>query len=58
MATQSRAIIQEVANVCWYMRGGLSWTEAWNLSPREKEAINKTIKDNIENTEKSGLALL
>lgn len=54
MATQSRAITQEVADICWYMRGGVTWDQAWRLTLEDKKAISKTIKNNIERAEKSG----
>jgi hypothetical protein len=37
------------------MRGGLSFAEAMNLSPDEREIINNIVKDNLETTKKSGL---
>jgi hypothetical protein len=37
------------------MRGGLSYTEALQLSQGERSAIGKIIKDNLETTKKSGL---
>jgi len=58
MATQSRAMIKEVADICWYMRGGITWIEAWQLTHAERREIAQTIKENIERTEKTGLALL
>ncbi len=54
LATQSRAITQEVADLCWYMRGSVTWDQAWRLTFNEKQAIAKTIKNNIERAEKSG----
>lgn len=39
----------------WYMRGGLSFAEAMNLSVDEREIIAEIVKDNIETTKKSGL---
>jgi hypothetical protein len=39
----------------WWMRGGLSYSDALNLSFEEKQAVNEIIKDNIENTKKSGM---
>lgn len=36
------------------MRGGLTWQEALNLSPDEREIVGKLIKDNLETTKKTG----
>ena len=37
------------------MRGGLSFAEAMNLSPDEREIISEIVKDNFETVKKSGL---
>ena len=39
----------------WYMRGGLSFAEAMNLSPDERNIINQIIKENLEVIKKTGL---
>ena len=39
----------------WYMRGGISYDHALQLSVGERKLINKLIKDNLETTKKSGL---
>ena len=58
MATDRRAIRKEVVDICWYMRGGITWEEAWQLNQDDKVEIHKLIKDNIERTEKFGMPLL
>jgi hypothetical protein len=55
---ESKAIRKEALKFAWYMRGGISYNEAMALSSGEREIISKIIKENIEATEKSGLALL
>lgn len=55
---ETRAITKEVVDICWYMRGSITWDQAWRLTARQKEIISKLIKDNIERTEKHGIALL
>lgn len=47
-----------IYEICWYMRGGISATEAWNLSVEDRDIINDIIKQNFENTKESGLPLL
>jgi hypothetical protein len=37
------------------MRGGLSFAEAMNLSPDERDIISDIVKENFETTKKSGL---
>ena len=53
---------KEVANIksdllkmTWYMRGGLSYEEAMNLSQSERSIIGDIIKENLETTKKSRL---
>ena len=49
------SIRSEVLKLCWYMRGGLTYTEGMNLSSNERDAIGKIVKENLETTKKSGL---
>ncbi len=58
LSFESRAIEKEVTDICWYMRGSISWDQAWRLSYRHREVIIKRIKDNIQTTEKTGLPLI
>jgi len=51
----SRAIKEEALKMTWFMRGGISYSDAMMLSVREKEIIAKIIKDNMETTKESGL---
>ena len=39
----------------WYMRGGLSYEQALQLSASEREIVSNLIKENMETTKKSGL---
>ncbi len=48
-------IRSEVLKLCWYMRGGLTYSEGMNLSSQEREIINAIVKENLETTKKSGL---
>ena len=48
-------IRQEALQLSWYMRGGLSYEHALQLSVGERKLINKLIKENLETTKKSGL---
>lgn len=58
MATNSKAIIKEVAEICWYMRGSVTWDEAMRLTHTEKEVISNFIKENIQRGEKAGVPLI
>jgi hypothetical protein len=46
---------QEAIKVAWYMRGGISYEQALQLSMSERTAISGLIKENLETTKKTGL---
>jgi hypothetical protein len=51
----SKAIKDELFRICWYMRGGVSYTESMNLSYEDREIIGKIIESNLETTKESGM---
>jgi hypothetical protein len=53
MERESKAIKDEIYRLCWYMRGSLSVTEAYNLSTEDINILNKIVKDNLETTKKT-----
>ena len=55
METECQQIKTEAIRFSWYMRGGLSYEAALNLSVDERNAVSEIIKDNLETTKKSGL---
>lgn len=52
---ESKAIKEDLLEICWHMRGGISYDEAMLLSDFEREVIRKIIKNNAEITNKTGL---
>lgn len=48
-------IKQEALKISWYMRGGLSYNDAMQLSSNERNIVNEIVKGNLETTKKSGL---
>jgi hypothetical protein len=48
-------IRQEALRMSWYMRGGISYVHALQLSVGERKLLNKLITENLETTKKSGL---
>ncbi len=36
------------------MRGGITWQEALNLSPDERQIVSQLVKENLETTKKTG----
>lgn len=55
MGKEADLIRNETLKMCWYMRGGISYEQALNLSPTERDMVSKIIKENLETTKKSGL---
>jgi hypothetical protein len=48
-------IRQEALKMAWYMRGGLSYDHALQLSVGERNIISGLIKENLDTTKKTGL---
>ena len=51
---QQKNLKHEIVKLCWYMRGGVTWQEALNLSPDERGIIAKLVKENLDTTKKTG----
>jgi hypothetical protein len=54
MERETKALKNELYRVCWFMRGSLSITEAFDLSNEDLEILSRIIKDNLDTTKKSG----
>jgi len=54
MENSQKELKHELVKISWYMRGGLTYTEANALCPTEREIIAQLVKDNLETTKKSG----
>lgn len=55
MDKETDSIRREALQMTWYMRGGLTYDQALQLSVGERKIINEIIKGNLETTKKSGL---
>lgn len=55
MEAEAKQIRSEALKMCWFMRGGLTYTEALNLSFVERQIIGDIIKENLETTKKTQL---
>ena len=55
MEKESNAMRQEALQLSWYMRGGLTYDQALQLSISERKIIGEIVKGNLETTKKSGL---
>ena len=47
MEKESNSIRQEALQLCWYMRGGLTYDQALQLSVGERKIINEIVRDCI-----------
>ena len=50
-----KALKEEVLRMCWYMRGGLTYSEIMDMSGSEREIIATIIKSNLETTKQTQL---
>lgn len=55
---ERNSLLKEITTICWNMRGGVTYEQAWELCYLERKAMFKLIEDNVERTKKSGLPLL
>jgi hypothetical protein len=55
MEKEANSMRQEALQLAWYMRGGLTYDQALQLSVGERKIINEIVKSNLETTKKSGL---
>jgi hypothetical protein len=53
MEKETKAIKDEIFRVCWFMRGSVSITEAYEMSQEDFGVMNKVISDNLETTKKT-----
>lgn len=55
MEKETRNIRLDVLKLCWYMRGGVTYDEAMQMSRTERSIIDDIVKENLDTTKKSGL---
>jgi len=55
MENETKAIKDELYRFCWYMRGGLSFSESYELPHEDRMIISKIIESNLETAKESGL---
>ena len=52
---ESKILKADLLKMCWYMRGGLSYEDAFTMSYEERKIVSDIVKENLETTKKSGL---
>jgi hypothetical protein len=55
LENEVKQIKHTLLKYCWYMRGGITYEEAYYLSWEEKEIIGQIVKDNLATTKKTQL---
>jgi hypothetical protein len=50
-----RSIKKNILQMCWHMRGGITYNEAMDMGQAERDIIAGIIKENLETTKKTGL---
>jgi hypothetical protein len=51
----SKALKKNIFKICWFMRGGLSFSEAMEIGAQDRDLINSIIEENINTTKETGL---
>jgi hypothetical protein len=52
--SETKNLKHELLKICWYMRGGVTYQEALNMSIDERKIVGNIVKDNLETTKKTG----
>jgi hypothetical protein len=50
-----KSIKRNVLDLCWHMRGGVTYDEIMDMSISERNIIGKIVEEHMETTKKSGL---
>jgi hypothetical protein len=51
----TKALRKDLMTLCWYMRGGMTLSESFLLTPEDRETIGQIVEDNLKMTKESGL---
>ena len=52
---ESKELKSELLKICWYMRGGVTFGESFELTIEDRMLINDIIASNLETTKKTGM---
>lgn len=53
--SEAKALKKDLFKLCWFMRGGITLQELYNLDSEDREIIGKIIEENLDTTKESGL---
>jgi hypothetical protein len=51
----TKAIKHDLLQMCWFMRGSITYDDAMMMCYDDREIVNKIIKSNLDTTKTSGL---
>jgi len=51
----TKALREELIKICWFMRGGITISEAFLLTTDDRILVGKLIEENLNVTKESGL---
>jgi len=54
MEAEQKAFRFDLMRMCWYMRGGVTHSEAYASTFEEREMIGNLVKENLETAKKTG----
>ena len=52
---ESKALTKHILELCWFMRGGVTLEQAWQLGHSERLIMNEIVKEHMEITKESSL---
>ena len=55
METEIKALKDQLYRFCWYMRGGLSFSEAHDLTFEDREIVAKIVESNLDVAKETGM---
>ena len=51
----TKAMKHDLLQMCWFMRGSITYDDAMMMCYEDREIVNKIIKSNLDTTKESGL---
>tara|TARA_R110000822_G_scaffold173149_1_gene312761 strand:- start:7 stop:183 length:177 start_codon:yes stop_codon:yes gene_type:complete len=54
MDKEVKSLKEDMLKICWFMRGGVTYSEIVMMSAPEREMMGKLIKENLETAKKTG----
>ena len=54
MDKEVKGLKEDMFKICWFMRGGVNYSEIVMMSGPEREMMSKLIKENLETAKKTG----